>query len=200
MVVHHHARRRVETVDQQAAFVVGRIVDRAHDSSPAAVGKPLDGRVEQRVGDVGVVDRLEHAKAADIVAVLGVVQRIVARKNPADRLIAAPRQELPRGAVSIEGMLARIEELLPFQQQRRNPARVGRVNPPREFQKAATIEPRDNRPHFDRATIPQGALDGLCAHVHAPHTSGRRSCRLSLDLYPHDMPLADLGQRFCAIL
>ena len=53
-----------------------------------------------------IVDALEHAEAAHVLAVLLVVKRIVADQDSAQRLLAADGNELRRVAMLIEGMLA----------------------------------------------------------------------------------------------
>ena len=130
-MVHHDPRRRVEPVDQQAAGIVDRIVDRAADVGAAAGAEPAGGGVEQGMGRLPIVDAFEHAEAADVAAVAFVVARIVADQDSAQRLPAAQGDELRGVAVLVERMLAAVEKFLDLDQQGRNPMRIVRVDPPR---------------------------------------------------------------------
>ena len=144
-------RRKLKPIDEQAADVVCRIIDRPHDFVAAQLAEPIGGRVEQRVRDLLIVDRLEHPEAADIRLVERVVLRVVARHDPPDDFAAGPRQKKRGIAVLVKRMLFAIEELFPLEQQRRHPRRIVRIDPPREFDEGVAFRARSDLSDFDLA-------------------------------------------------
>ncbi len=78
-----------------------------------------------------------------------VIARIVARHDPPDDFAARAGEEKCGIAVLVEWMFLAIEELFPLDQQRRDPNRVVRVNPPRKFDKRVQVGARTNWFDFD---------------------------------------------------
>src|SRR5688572_22588078 len=99
----------LEAIDEQAAEVVGRIIDRTHNLVPALPAEPVRRSVEQRTRNRLVVDRFEHSEATDIGLMERVIPRIVAGHDPADDLAVPPRQEKRRVAMFVKWMFGAIE-------------------------------------------------------------------------------------------
>ena len=85
VVVRHDPRRRVEPVDQQAAGVVQRVVDRTHDSRASTGLQPAGCRVQEGAGHLGIVGTFEHPEAADVGRLLLVVAAVVADQDTSHR-------------------------------------------------------------------------------------------------------------------
>src|SRR5436189_2361409 len=105
-------RLQLVAVDEQAALVVGREVERADHPLAAALAVPALGCLEQRIGDLLVVDRLEEPEQAPLV-VLDLVQAMVdVRRDPPDDLPVALRKKVLGLSVLEERILLTIEVLL----------------------------------------------------------------------------------------
>ena len=93
IVGHPDHRRLVEPLDEETAFLVGRVRRRApHDVHPAR-GEPARGGFEQRARHGRIVLALEAAEESDPVAVKLVVRVVDDRLDAADRTAVAARQE-----------------------------------------------------------------------------------------------------------
>ena len=169
IVVVHDPRRRVEAFDQQAAGVVGGIVDRTEDRRPAAVAQPFRGGFDQPLGHFRVVGRFEHAEAARVALVLGVIAGVVAHEDASLGHAVAVGDEFLGGPVQIEGMLAGIEELFLVQQQLRHPLRIFGINRPRHLEEGVEVAAGDDRPDlqppFDRGPPPVCRWAATCGRI-----------------------------------
>ena len=114
------------------------------DVRPRPLSQPAAAS-SRRVGHLRVVGALEHAEAADVGRVLLVVAAVVAREDAAQRHAAAQGEELRRLAVQIERMLAAIEKLLDFHQQRRHPLRIVGINAPGNADERSQVAARTAR-------------------------------------------------------
>ena len=74
-------RGKLKPVDEQTTDVVCRIINRPHDLVATELTEPIASRVEERVRDPLIVNRLEQPEAAHIRLVERVVLRIVARHD-----------------------------------------------------------------------------------------------------------------------
>ena len=149
-MIHHHALRCLEPINQQTAGIVCRIVDRAHHFCPAAAEQPAGGGIQKAIRGLLVVEAFEHAKATHICALVPVVVGIVAHKYAADAGLTAIRHKLRCLPVQIKRMLAAIEKRFDLQQKRRCPVRVASVDLPRkpdELVKLAGKSPRELASH-----------------------------------------------------
>ena len=77
-------------------------------------------------------------------------------QHPAHRLVAPQRDELRGVAVFVEGVLAAVEELLDFDQQRRDPVRVFGIDPPRQFDEPIEIAAAADLADFKRGERREG--------------------------------------------
>src|SRR3954470_8923787 len=132
-------RRMLKTVDEQAAEIICRVIDRPHYFVAAERADPIRRGAEEGVCDFLIVDRLKHAEATDVRGVMSVVFRIVARGDAADDFAVAPGQEKLSLAVLEEWMLLAIEKFFALDQQGRHPGRIVPVNAPGEFYEGVAI-------------------------------------------------------------
>ena len=107
MPVLEDLRAELEALDEQAALVVGREVERADHVVAAALAQPGEGGVDQRRGDLGVVLALEEAELPPVV-VLDLVEALVdLGGDPADDAAVAAGEEVLGVGVLEEGVAAR---------------------------------------------------------------------------------------------
>ena len=85
--------RKLESIDQQTADVIGWIVDRPHHFSSSFRAKPIGRSFKERTGYIVIVDGFEQAKAADIWSVQWIVIRIITGHDAADDFAVFPRQK-----------------------------------------------------------------------------------------------------------
>src|SRR5947207_9468085 len=142
-------RRELEPVDEQAADVIRRIIDRSHDLVPAEPAQPSGRRVKERGRDFLIVDRLEHPETADIGLMQGVVIRIVARQDAPHDFAAAASQEKFSFPMLEKRMLLLIEKFFSLEQERRDPGRIVRINTPRELDESVAVRSRSDPANFD---------------------------------------------------
>ena len=140
--------RKLKPVDEQAAEVIGRIIDRPHDLVPAQLTKPPGRRLEKGIRNLLIVDRLEHPEATDVGLMERVVLWIIARHDPPDDFTATPRQKKGGIAVLVKRMFLPIKELLPLNQERRDPGRVTGIDSPWEFDEGVAFGTRTDTNDF----------------------------------------------------
>jgi hypothetical protein len=140
-VRHHESRRSVETIDQQAAFIVHREGRRAPQHIVAQGPAPSCRRAEQRLGYVLIVNRLEEPEKADSVVVGLVVEPVTDGSDAADGLAVPLGDEVFRLAVLEEGVPGAGEEHLYVPTQRRDPERVPRMESVRKIDEALEVPP-----------------------------------------------------------
>ena len=140
-------RRKFEPVDQQAADVIGRVIDRAHDLIPAAGSKPRRRRVEQRRRHRRIVDRFEQTETSDVGSMECVVVRIVARHDSPHDFAAGAREKQRSVAVLVERVFA-AEKLFALDQEWRHPGRIVLVNSPGKLDEGVTFSARLDPGYF----------------------------------------------------
>ena len=122
-------RVRIEAVDEQRELVIAVEVEGAERAVHAPAAEPGRRRVEQRPRDGLVVDELEEPEEARP-RFLALVVVVDGRRDRSDRL-AAPRREKALHVGDPEvGILARVEEELALEEQRRHPVRIAAVDRP----------------------------------------------------------------------
>src|SRR5438270_6130858 len=131
----------LEAIDEQAAEIIRRVIDRSHDFVAAEFPEPFRRRVEERVRNLPI-GRFKHSEATDVGTVNRVVFRIVAGGDPADHLASAAREKELSFAVFEKRMLLPIEEFLSLDQEGRDPRGIIRVNFPRQFAAGVAVRLR----------------------------------------------------------
>ena len=112
-----------------------RIAWPAHDLQPMLFIEPLACRVEQPVGDLLIVDRLEKSPETDTVVVAFEMPVVDDRSDPSDGLLAAHGDERLNFVGVVKRMMLVVHQLLLLDPKRRNPVFVVLVNLPRQIQK-----------------------------------------------------------------
>jgi hypothetical protein len=121
---HHQHRRRIETLDQEAAFLVDRQVERPQHALHAARAQPVLSDIEQGAKDGGVVLGVEHAEMAGGVLVLLEIEPVDLRADPADRLALAIGEPIPALGMLKIGVFVEAQALAALHQERRHIARA----------------------------------------------------------------------------
>src|SRR4051812_43649658 len=129
----------LESVNQEAAEIIRRVVNWPHDFIPAQGTEPFRGRAEERIGNLLIIGRLEQAEAPDVRAMDRVVFRIVACSDPTHDFTGATREKELGLSVLEERVLRPVEKLLSFNQQGRHPRRVAFVNSPWELNERVAV-------------------------------------------------------------
>ena len=149
VVRHHEKRSRVETLDEQAALIVERGIRRPADRRHALRVEPVLRSIEQAAGSVCVVVALEEAEEAPLLLVALDVAGVHDRRDPAD-IAAIPRgEERPALRPVIERVRPEAEQLLLRHDQRRHPARVVPVDPPRQLDEPLPLRAGVHRSNDD---------------------------------------------------
>src|SRR2546421_127808 len=100
----------LEPVDQQAAKIIRRGIDRAHNLVTTEVAKPFRRRLEKCVRNFLIVDRLEHSETADVRAVELIILRVVTGGDTTDEFAVTTGDKKFRLAVFEKRMLLAIEK------------------------------------------------------------------------------------------
>ena len=124
---------KLKAIDEQAADVVGRVIDRAHDLLAPFGPEPVGCGFEERGRHCGVVHTVEKPEAARVAAMVGVIVWIVARHDPPDDFTVGAGEKKRGRAVFEKGMFLLIEKFLSFEQKRRHPGGIVLIDFPREF-------------------------------------------------------------------
>src|SRR5438105_1001567 len=132
----------LETLDQQSADVIGRVIDRSHDLAAASRAQPVSRGFKQRRRHVTIVDALEEAEAADVALMERIVIGIVTRHHAANDLAVPPRQKKRGIAMFVKWMPLAVEKRLSFKDQGRHPSRIVFIDPPWKFDKSVTFAAR----------------------------------------------------------
>ena len=85
--------RKLETIDQEPAHVVRRVINWPQYFEPAFLSKPALGGIEQRRRDIRIVDAIELAKAADVGLMNGIIIWIVTGHNSTDHFAILSGEE-----------------------------------------------------------------------------------------------------------
>ena len=88
-----NGRCELESIDQETAYIVGRVIDRSHHFVAAFFAQPTGCSLEERAGDVAIVDALEEAKTADVCLMQRIVVRIIARHDAANDFTVSPGEK-----------------------------------------------------------------------------------------------------------
>ena len=124
---------KFKAFNEQAADIIGRVIDRAHDLVTSPGPKPVGCGFEERGRHYGVVHTVEKPEAAHVAVMIGVIVWIVASHDPPDDFPIGAGEKKRGRAVFEKGMFLLIEKFLSFEQKRRHPGGIVLVNPPREF-------------------------------------------------------------------
>ena len=89
IVSHHEGRLGIETVYQQAQFVIKRRIGRPAEFIDALIGKPLPYRVEKTGGGFLIVAALEKAEKTAALVIMHVVALVENGRYPPANFIAA---------------------------------------------------------------------------------------------------------------
>src|SRR5207244_2715116 len=144
-----NGRRMFETVDEESANIVGRVIDRTHEFAAAASAHPGCRGVEKRRRNIDIVDRFKQTETADVRLVKRVVIWIVACHDaPYDFAIASGEKKcgIP---VFIKRMPLAIEECLALDDQRRHPGGIIFVDAPWKLNERIAFPARANFGNFD---------------------------------------------------
>src|SRR5262249_34847114 len=126
-VAHHEHRWGVEAAHEGSDLVVDRQVERAERAFHSLLAEPSLGGAKERGEYLDVVDRLQHAEEARVVAVRAEMEIVDLGADSPDRLPAAMRDPEPRARVGEKGIASR-EVQVPLEEQRRSPARIAVVD------------------------------------------------------------------------
>jgi hypothetical protein len=119
-----YERRVLPAFDDDAQLLVDGEAERAtHGGHPARL-EPAGGVVEEAGGDVGVVDAFEETEEAGVLLVRVVMEVVDLGGDASDRLAVLFGQEEGDVGVLEEGIFLRVQEFLPFHEERRDPGRV----------------------------------------------------------------------------
>jgi hypothetical protein len=118
--------------------------NRSSHALHAAVFEPLAGAVEQRLGDVGVVDRVEKAEKTGSVAVAIEVGPIDLSRDPTDAFVITERRKTrPVGVVEERVLFA--QPIFELEVERANERRVVAIDVIDEIEERAQIAPERYR-------------------------------------------------------
>ena len=139
----------LKTFDEQAADIICRVIDRAHDLVAAPRAQPVGRDLDQRRGDYGIVHALKESEAADVRLMKGVIVWIIARHDSPDDLSVMARQE-KRGVPVLKKGMASIEKFFAFEEKRRHPRRIALIDFPREFDEGVALRAGSDLGHLDQ--------------------------------------------------
>ena len=149
VVRHHEERSRVETLDEQAALIVERGICRPADRRHALRVEPVLRGIEQAAGSLGIVVALEEAEEAPLLLVSLDVAGVHDRRDPADIAAIPHGEERPALRPVIERVRSEAKQLLLRHDQRRYPARVVPVDPPRQLDEPLPLRAGVHRSNDD---------------------------------------------------
>jgi len=138
IVGHHESRRGIESIDQQAALVVGCEVHWAEDSFHALVAGPIDGGVEQGAADFRVIYGFEEPEERCLIGVETDVV-VIDQGRYSAHVGAVARGDPHLDFRVLEKRVLGFKYLLEVIEQRRDPVRVILVNTVRYGQKTEDI-------------------------------------------------------------
>jgi hypothetical protein len=110
--------------------------------------------VSQGGGDFGIVLALEEAEQAPLVSLEAVQALVDVGADPADRLIAAPGEEVLGLGVLEERVLAAVEVTLALGDQRRDPVRGAGVEAEGELDEPRELASPRHRPYLEPRPAP----------------------------------------------
>ena len=138
------------TGDEQPDLIVGREVRRTDHAITTPLAQPPPGRVKQSARRLGIVLALKPPEQAPVV-VLELVEVVIdVGTDPSHRPSVAVGQEVLGAGVLEPGVLALIEPFLQVHQQRRHPARLPPIQPPRQPYERAQPPSVTHRPDLQR--------------------------------------------------
>ncbi len=147
VIRHQESRRRVEAIDQQPAVVIHRGIGGAAEPGHATLGEPISHGIQQRVGDLRIVNRFEESKETAFFLVLPIVLAVDDRGHAPAQLAVAVGQKGLYFSRLVKGMM-RISGQLAFNHaQAGNPIRIVLVKDPGHIQKMSPVIPGLHRLH-----------------------------------------------------
>ena len=139
-----------ESIDQQPAHIVGRIIDWAHNFIAVLLAQPLCRSVEERRSNRAIIDTFEKTEATNIRFVKRIVVRIIAGHDSTDDFSFSPGEEKRGVAVLEKGMFFSIKKFFSLEQKRRHPSRITPINLPRKLDEVVTFRAGSDLSDFDQ--------------------------------------------------
>ena len=146
---HHEEGRGVEPLDEQAALVIERGVHRPADRRHALGMKPILRRIEEAAGRLGIVVALEEAEEAPLLLVAVDVAGVHDRRDPADVHPISSGEKRPALRPLVERVRAEAEQFLLRHDERRHPAGIVAVDPPRQLDETLPLRSGVHRSNDD---------------------------------------------------
>jgi len=159
IVGHHDHGRAIESIDEQATFIVDVEIHRpAHDLPPAG-SKPLSSRREQPDGDLVFLDHLEYPeKAHRLIPYFG-MQFVGDGRDCADRLAAAHSAKQLDLSMFEKGVLLLVQVYLALADEWGYPIRVGLVQLEREHDERVQVSLGHDRLDTDIGSSHHSSLE-----------------------------------------
>jgi hypothetical protein len=140
VVRHHEHRRRIEALDQHADLVIDGEVHRPANGIEAARLQKTARVVEERAGNIRVVDRIEESEESDFVLMELVMQAVEDGTNPSEDFAGLRRaSQIGLDFTVIVERVFRIETGLDVYKKRGNPRGISGQDLPGEAQKLLQI-------------------------------------------------------------
>ncbi len=200
---HHDYGRGVETLDEQAAFLVDGKVERPTNAGHAPLAQPGLCCLEERLKDLRVILRLEQAEKARPIVVALQMKLVHLCADTSHGLASAPGDPGLESRVQEIGIVPG-QVLFALEKQGRNPGGIMRIERVGKMQESAKLILAAHWQDFERGVGRKGYLFGCCRFFGPDGHGDLRTFPYELYL-PQDFRLSagssalllSLSKRFC---